>query len=110
MLVANCSGVIDSENSCSMLRSISSAGPGSSAWSQECTHDAAWVAEYYPCESVTDADGGGLHVRMRVADRRWLRRLVLRLGGAAGVIDPADLADEVAADAQAALAAYAEAS
>jgi proteasome accessory factor C len=65
-----------------------------------------WVAEYYPCESVTAAEGGRLRVEMRVADRRWLRRLLLRLGGAALVVSPPDLAGDVVAHARAALAAY----
>ena len=65
-----------------------------------------WVAEYYPCESVTTAADGRLRVAMRVADRRWLRRLLLRLGGAAQVVSPPDLAGDVVAHARAALAAY----
>ena len=63
-----------------------------------------WVAEYYPCESVTETDDGGLTIQLRVADRRWLRRLVLRLGGTGRVVAPADLAAEVVAEAKAALA------
>lgn len=65
-----------------------------------------WVAEYYPCESVVECADGGLTVRLRVADRRWLRRLVLRLGGAARVVEPPDLAEVVVAEARVALAAY----
>lgn len=65
-----------------------------------------WVAEYYPCESVTADEDGGATVTMRVSDRRWLRRLLLRLGGTATVIEPQELADDVVADARAALAAY----
>ncbi|HEX6338455.1 MAG TPA: WYL domain-containing protein [Jiangellaceae bacterium] len=63
-----------------------------------------WVAEYYPCESVTETDDGGLIIQLRVADRRWLRRLVLRLGGTGRVVEPADLAAEVVTEARAALA------
>jgi len=66
-----------------------------------------WVAEYYPCESVSESPDGGLTVTLRVHDRRWLRRLVLRLGGGGRVLEPADLAAEVVADARAALDAYA---
>jgi proteasome accessory factor C len=69
-----------------------------------------WVAEYYPCETVTEGDDGKLKVTLRVADRQWLRRLLLRLGGAGRVVDPPDLADEVLAAARAALSAYDEAS
>jgi proteasome accessory factor C len=68
-----------------------------------------WVAEYYPCESVHSIRHGRLQVQLRVADRRWLRRLVLRLGGTGRVVDPPDLASAVAHDAEAALAAYDEA-
>ena len=68
---------------------------------------AAWVAEYYPCEHVREAPDGGLVVGLRTADERWVRSLVLRLGGAARVLSPATLADEVRAWAERALAAYA---
>jgi predicted DNA-binding transcriptional regulator YafY len=67
---------------------------------------ARWVSEYYPCESVQELPGGALRVVLRTADPRLVRRLVLRLGGAATVVSPVDLAEEVAADAAAALAAY----
>ncbi|MEJ5944981.1 WYL domain-containing protein [Pseudokineococcus basanitobsidens] len=79
---------------------------------------ARWVAESFPVESVeprpaapgrraarSDDGDGGLRVRLRVADGAWLRRLVLRLGGAAVVVAPPALAGEVAAAARAALAA-----
>lgn len=67
---------------------------------------ARWVSEYYPCESVQELPGGTVRVVLRTADPRLVRRLVLRLGGAASVVQPAGLADEVAADAAAALTAY----
>jgi proteasome accessory factor C len=70
---------------------------------------ARWVADYYPVESVAESDQG-LLVRLRTADTRWLRRLALRLGGAARVLDPPSLAEEVRADAGAALRAYEPAS
>jgi proteasome accessory factor C len=41
---------------------------------------AAWVADYHPCESVTEDPDGGLTVRLRARDTSWVRRLVLRLG------------------------------
>ena len=43
---------------------------------------------------------------VRTADLAWARQLVASLGGAALVDEPAGLADEVAADARAALARY----
>ncbi len=75
---------------------------------------ARWVAESVPVEDVAELDAGGdgepvLRVRLRVVDDAWLRRLVLRLGGAARVVSPPALAAEVAAAARAALAAAGEA-
>ncbi|MGZ4614200.1 MAG: helix-turn-helix transcriptional regulator [Actinomycetes bacterium] len=66
-----------------------------------------WVADYYPVESVEDLPDGRLVVRLRAADTRWLRTLVLRLSGAARVLDPPELRLAVHARAGAALAAYA---
>lgn len=56
---------------------------------------ARWVAEYYPTEDIEEAGEGRLRVRMRVADRAWLTRMMLRLGGTATVEEPADYADEL---------------
>ena len=67
---------------------------------------AAWVAEYYPVESVEELPGDRRRIRMRTADPGWLRRLVLRLGGAARVTDPPALADDVRLTALRALEAY----
>jgi proteasome accessory factor C len=68
--------------------------------------EARWVAEYYPCESVTDLGEGRLRIALRTPDTRWVRRLALRLGGAARVVSPDSLAAEVRAGAAAALAQY----
>jgi proteasome accessory factor C len=69
---------------------------------------ARWVAEYYPVEEVTPVDDppGGLAVTLRTADLAWARRLVASLGGAAVVDAPAELTEQVAAEARAALARY----
>lgn len=67
---------------------------------------ARWVAEYYPIESVEEIGDGGLRVRLRVADPAWLTRLMLRIGGAADIEDPAELADVVRHTAVQALAGY----
>jgi proteasome accessory factor C len=67
---------------------------------------ARWVAEYYPCESVTELDEGRLSAVLRTPDTRWVRRLALRLGEDARVVSPAALAEEVRATAAAALALY----
>jgi proteasome accessory factor C len=67
---------------------------------------ARWVAEYYPVESSDERDDGSLRVGLRVADDRLAARLALRLGGAARIVEPAELADRVRAQAAAARAAY----
>jgi len=67
---------------------------------------ARWVAEDYPCESVTELADGWLRVGLRTPDTAWVRRLALRLGEDARVAAPASLADEVRASASAALALY----
>lgn len=68
---------------------------------------ARWVAEYYPVESAAEAEAGALRVTLRVGDPEWLTRLVLRLGGAAAVEEPADLAEAVRRAAADALGNYA---
>ena len=65
-----------------------------------------WVAEYYPCEEVTDLGEGRLRVSLRTPDTQWVRRLALRLGPDGRVTGPPELADRVRADAAAALAQY----
>ncbi len=65
-----------------------------------------WIAESYPCESVTELPEGQLRVGLRTPDTTWVRRLALRLGEDARVVAPAELADEVQAGAAAALALY----
>lgn len=67
---------------------------------------ARWVADYYPIESSEPLPDGRLRISLRYADERWLRRLVLRLGGAALVVEPQSLADAVREHASAALALY----
>ncbi|NNG40984.1 WYL domain-containing protein [Flexivirga sp. ID2601S] len=68
--------------------------------------EAAWVVDYYPVESVERAADGTITASIRAADLTWLRQLVWRLGGAARVLEPAALRDEVAAGAADALASY----
>lgn len=67
---------------------------------------AAWVADYYPCETVEEQPDGGQLVTLRTRDTAWVRRLALSLGSAAQVVEPAELAEQVRRDARAALAAY----
>jgi proteasome accessory factor C len=70
--------------------------------------EAAWVADHHPCESVEEAPDGSLVVGIRVADPSWVRRLALRLGPSARVLEPPELADQVRQEAALALAGYAE--
>jgi proteasome accessory factor C len=67
---------------------------------------AHWVAEYYPIEDAEQRDGSTLRIRLKYSDREWLQRLVMRLGGEATLVDPAELADAVRERARAALAHY----
>jgi proteasome accessory factor C len=66
-----------------------------------------WVAEYYPCEQIEEIGEGRLRISLRTPDTRWVRRLALRLGEDGQVIAPPALADQIRADATAALALYA---
>src|SRR5690348_6804225 len=70
------------------------------------TPQGRWVAEYYPCEDVTELGDGRLRVTLRTPDAEWARRLALSLGEDGRVVAPAALAAAVRADATAALAAY----
>ena len=65
-----------------------------------------WVAEYYPCDEVTELGDGRLRVSLRTPDTQWVRRLALRLGEDGRVLAPAGLAAQVGQDARAALAQY----
>jgi len=67
---------------------------------------ATWVSDYYPTESIEQHGDGSQVVAIRTADSAWLRRLLLRLGGRAVVLDPPSLAVQVTQAAEAALAAY----
>lgn len=68
---------------------------------------ATWVAEYYPIEERTPRRGGGLRVRLRVADPAWFRGLLLRLGPDAQVVEPVGAGESAQAEARAAEAHYA---
>jgi proteasome accessory factor C len=66
------------------------------------------VAEYYPCEDVTELGDGRLKVTLRTPDGSWARRLALGLGEDGRVLEPGALAAAVRSDASAALAHYAQ--
>jgi proteasome accessory factor C len=72
----------------------------------ELTAAGRWVAEYYPCESVTELEEGRLRVVLRTPDTGWVRRLALRLGEDGRVISPVPLLAQVREAAAAALANY----
>lgn len=71
---------------------------------------AHWVAEYYPCHDV-ETEGGAantISATFVLGDGRWLRRLMLSLGGDAAVISPTSARADIAKRARAALTAYDE--
>ncbi|GGL14050.1 protein pafC [Sphaerisporangium melleum] len=72
----------------------------------ELTPAGRWVAEYYPCEEVSELGEGRLRVTLRARDQGWIVRLALRLGDSGRVISPVSLADRVRETASAALAHY----
>ncbi|MEV8516557.1 YafY family protein [Dactylosporangium sp. NPDC051484] len=67
---------------------------------------ARWITEQYPCEAVERGPGEHWTVSLRASDLDWARRFVLGLGAEVTVVSPPRLAEAVAAEAQAALAAY----
>jgi len=71
--------------------------------------EARWVADVHPCEEAEELPDGRLRVRMAVYDPAWVVALMLRLGGAGEVLEPADVRTAVADAAQSALASYARA-
>jgi predicted DNA-binding transcriptional regulator YafY len=72
----------------------------------ELSAEGRWVAEDYPCESVSELPDGRLRVVLSTPDTRWVRRLALRLGEDGRVISPPELMAEVRDMATAALANY----
>ena len=65
----------------------------------------SWVGEYYGAESEVDTPQGR-QISVRVSDPAWVRALALGSAGEVRVIAPSWLADDVAASARRALAAY----
>ncbi|SDK65282.1 helix-turn-helix transcriptional regulator [Nonomuraea jiangxiensis] len=66
-----------------------------------------WVAEYYPCEEVTELGEGRLRVTLRARDEDWILKLALRLGDTGRVVSPPEMAETVRQEAERALARYA---
>jgi proteasome accessory factor C len=70
--------------------SLLAVAPGTPRVTLELPPDARWVVDTYPVEQVTDRPDGRLEVRLAVASRAWLERLLLRLGPEAAVVDATD--------------------
>ncbi len=68
--------------------------------------EARWVAEYYLATDAAEEEGGSVVVTLPTRQMTWLARLFLRLGPDAEVLEPADLGDEIRAQAEATLARY----
>jgi proteasome accessory factor C len=68
--------------------------------------EAAWVAEAYPAEAVTERADGSLEVVLAVSEPAWLEILLLRLGPEAQVVAPTALRDAGAQAAQRILRQY----
>lgn len=66
-----------------------------------------WLADYLRWESAEELVGGGLRLVVWVASRSWICAVLLRAGGSAAVVEPADLGAQVRGLAAEALAAYA---
>ncbi|MEO3935270.1 WYL domain-containing protein [Dermatophilaceae bacterium Soc4.6] len=73
----------------------------------ETDRSAAWIADYYPTESVLELGEGRRRITLRVGDPAWVRRLVWRTGGHVTVLSPSSLRASVADGADEALTAYA---
>jgi proteasome accessory factor C len=71
---------------------------------------AAWVAEAYPTEAVTERADGSLEIVLAVSEKAWLERLLLRLGPDARVAAPPEFQPLAADAAQRILRRYREAS
>jgi proteasome accessory factor C len=83
-------------------------GPGMTEATLLLPASARWVVETYPTLSVEEAGDGRLRVRLAVSGRRWLERLLLRVGPEGRVEDPAELQGVGADVARRLLARYGE--
>lgn len=68
---------------------------------------AAWVREVTPHERSEELPDGRTRLTLRTPHLEWLERLLLRLGGDATVVGPAELGGRVRERARRAVAAYA---
>jgi proteasome accessory factor C len=67
---------------------------------------AAWVAEAYPTEAVTERPDGSLEIVLAVSERAWLERLLLQLGPDARAVAPPEIQSWSARAAQRILERY----
>jgi proteasome accessory factor C len=67
--------------------------PGDPRVTLKLAPEAAWVAEAYPAEAVTERADGSLEVVLAVSEPSWLEQLLLRLGPEAQVVSPTALRD-----------------
>ena len=70
--------------------SLLAVAPGTPRVTLELPPDARWVVDTYPVERVVELERGRVEVRLAVASRAWLERLLLRLGPEAVVVDATD--------------------
>ena len=68
---------------------------------------ARWVVEYYPVEATRPVADGTVEIDLRVADERWLQRLLMRLAPYAHVVAPPGLDADFRDLAQRTLSLYA---
>lgn len=69
---------------------------------------ASWVVDYYPVDTVSRDDDGTVTTTLRTTDLHWVTQLVWRLSGAARVVAPETLREQVAGGARDALSYYGE--
>jgi proteasome accessory factor C len=67
---------------------------------------ARWVADYFVTESARERPEGRLEVVLPARDLEWVVKLVLRLGGEAEVLDPAEVERRLRSTAMETLEAY----
>ncbi len=72
----------------------------------ETTSAARWIEDYYPTEQASSLPGGRRRLVLRTSDPGWIVRLMWRVGGAARVVEPAEVVEAVRAGAAQAAAAY----
>ena len=65
-----------------------------------------WIVESLPVLAIDHEPDGRLRVELAVGGAAWLARILLRAGPGSEVVEPPELAGEVAAEARAVLARY----